>query len=318
MAAKEIIQELKSKVMPKGGLKAVFFVGCGGSQAALYSANYLMKTEAKNIATSLTNSNEFVHATPAALDDRCACIFCSQKATPETVKAVETANERGAFTIALTGSPETLMAKTAQHFLTYTVRSKGNQATSLKLVFEILHQFEEYPYYEEAMAAYDKIDAVVEKGLEVIMPTAKQWAVDYKDDPLFYVLGCGNLYASAYTMACCHLMEMQWKHTVMLHSGEYFHGPFETTDKNLPIVLLKGVGKTRPLDERVERFLSQYAERYVVVDTKDFGIEDLGEHVAEYFNATVMITIERELVYQMSLITEHPMETRRYMWQFEY
>ena len=26
-------------------------------------------------------------------------------------------------------------------------------------------------------------------------------------------------------------MEMQWKHAVCLHTGEYFHGPFETTDK---------------------------------------------------------------------------------------
>ena len=33
----------------------------------------------------------------------------------------------------------------------------------------------------------------------------------------------------------------------MVPSGEYFHGPFETTDKDLPMVLLMSEGGTRAL-----------------------------------------------------------------------
>ena len=29
------------------------------------------------------------------------------------------------------------------------------------------------------------------------------------------------------------------------HTGEYFHGPFETTDKKLPMILLMSEGRTR-------------------------------------------------------------------------
>ena len=49
-------------------------------------------------------------------------------------------------------------------------------------------------------------------------------------------------------------MEMQWKHAVCMHDGEYLHGPFETTDKSLPMVLLMDEGRTRALDERCLTF----------------------------------------------------------------
>ena len=95
----------------RGGLKHVYFVGCGGSKAAIFPGLYLLQSEAKNFSATTYTSNEFVHATPAQLDERCLAVICSLKATPETVKAVETANAAGAITIAMTGSMETGMAK---------------------------------------------------------------------------------------------------------------------------------------------------------------------------------------------------------------
>lgn len=323
MEIKEIIMEIKKKMDAAGGLKAVYFVACGGSQAAIYPAKFLIQSEAKNIETAIYNSNEFNYATPKALDNRCICIICSLKATEETVKAVEKANEMGAVTIAMTGFTDTLMAKTGQYVVTYSngdeqIYSQANQAKVLKLGFEILHQFEDYENYDKAMAAYDQIDEIIDEAKVNMLPAMQKFANDFKDDEIFYVLASGALAGTGYTMACCHFMEMQCKHAVYVHSGEYFHGPFETTDKEVAMVLLKSVGRTRFLDERAETFMKKYAEHYIVIDADEAGVSKIDPAVAEFFNSVVMIPIERYFVYQMSLVRGRSMDDRRYMWKVEY
>ena len=119
-------------------------------------------------------------------------------------------------------------------------------------------------------------------------------------------------------MCCCHFMEMQWKHGVCLHTGEYFHGPFETTDKELPIVLLMSEGRTRALDEWCLKFLKQYAENYIVIDFKELNAGRINPEIAEFFNPVVMIPVERYYVAQMAETRDHSMDYRRYMWKVEY
>ena len=168
------------------------------------------------------------------------------------------------------------------------------------------------------MSAYDYLDDIISKGKAAMLPIAEKFARDYKDDSVFYVVASGPAYATAYTMACCHLMEMQCKHAVCLHSGEYFHGPFETTDESVPLILIKTVGKTRPLDERVERFIEKYAPRRLVLDMQELDIGVIDENVVEYFASSIMIPIERFIVSTMAELRGRSMNERRYMWQFEY
>lgn len=323
MEVKEIIHTIKTKVDKTGGLKHVYFVACGGSQAAIFGGFYLLNKEAKTFGTSIYNSNEFVHATPAMLDERCIVVLCSLNATKETVEAVKVAREKGANTIAMTGFPTTEMAKAGEYVVVYSngenqVYSQGNQANALKIGFEILNQFEEYANYEAAIEAFSKIDHIVSNGKKYIDRIANNFAEEYKDDEIFYVMASGPAYSTAYTMSYCHLMEMQWKHAIPMHSGEYFHGPFETTDKNLPIILLMSEGSTRPLDERALTFLNRYAKRVTVIDVKELGINIIDDRVVEYFNSVILIPIEREIVGRMAQLRNHSMDQRRYMWKVEY
>ena len=122
MEVKQIIAEIKEKMDQRGGLKHMYFVACGGSKAAIFPGLYLVQSEAKNFSATTYTSNEFVHATPKELDERCIAVICSLKATPETVKAVETANAAGAITIAMTGNMQTGMAKVGQYVVTYSNR----------------------------------------------------------------------------------------------------------------------------------------------------------------------------------------------------
>lgn len=59
MEIREMITEIKGRLDTRGGLKAVIFVACGGSQAAIYPGKYLLEREANEIAVSIYNSNEF-------------------------------------------------------------------------------------------------------------------------------------------------------------------------------------------------------------------------------------------------------------------
>ena len=112
---KEIVAEIKNTMDARGGLKHVYFVACGGSKAAIFPGLYLLQSEAKTFGATTYTSNEFVHATPAELDERCVAVICSLKATAETVEAVKTANAKGAVTIAMTGNMQTGMAQVGQH-----------------------------------------------------------------------------------------------------------------------------------------------------------------------------------------------------------
>lgn len=320
---KEIVAEIKEKMEPKGGLKHVYFVACGGSKAAIFPGLYLLQSEAKTFGATTYTSNEFVHATPKELDERCVAVICSLKATAETVEAVKTANAAGAVTIAMTGNMQTGMAKVGQYVVTYSngddqVYSDSNQANSLRIGFELLHQIEGWDKYEKAMEAYKYIDEIVAEGKESCLPAAKAWAEKEKDEPVFYVLASGPNYGVAYSMCCCHFMEMQWKHAVCLHTGEYFHGPFETTDKALPMILLMSEGRTRALDERCLKFLNTYAENFIVIDFKELNKDRIDADVVEFFNPVVMIPIERYYVSQMAEVRGHSMDDRRYMWKVEY
>lgn len=322
-SVKEIVAEIKGKMEERGGLKHVYFVACGGSKAAIFPGLYLLQSEAKTFGSTTYTSNEFVHAAPRELDEHCIAVICSLKATPETVEAVKTANAAGAITIAMTGNMETGMAKVGQYVVTYSngddqVFSDSNQANALRIGFELLKQFEDYEHYDKAMEAYQYIDGIVEEGKTNVLADAKAWAEKYKDEPVFYVLASGPNYGVAYSMCCCHFMEMQWKHAVCLHTGEYFHGSFETTDKELPMILLMSAGRTRALDERCLKFLETYAKNYIVIDFAKLNNGKIHQSVVEFFNPVVMIPIERYYVAQMAEVRGHSMDERRYMWKVAY
>ena len=124
-----------------------------------------------------------------------------------------------AITIAMTGSMTTGMAQVGQYVVTYSngddqVYSDSNQANSLRIGFELLHQIENWANYDKAMEAYSHIDEIVAEGKKECLPAAQAWAAKEKDEPVFYVLASGPNYGVAYSMCCCHFMEMQWKHAV--------------------------------------------------------------------------------------------------------
>ncbi len=109
----------------------------------------------------------------------------------------------------------------------------------------------------------------------------------YQDDTVWNVMSSGAAWEVSYSDAFCFFQEMQTVHCVPIHSGEYFHGAFvNPVTRILPYLLFKSMGRTRPVDERAERFLNQFGGHHWVIDAEKLGLGELDERVAEILQFT--------------------------------
>ena len=324
---KRLAVDAKNELDAVGGLRQIVFVSCGGSLSAAYPAQYFLRANAINLRVEAFNSSEFLNAPPKFLCKNTLVIGISTKATAETVEALKLANNMGCLTIALSGYADSLTAKEGKYCLTYRFSDDwyddpslvhcNSMGTALKLAVELLHLFENFPEYNEFLSAFAAMPKIYAKAYEKAKLMAVIFAQKYKKDTVFNVLGSGAAWESTYTDAFCFLQEMQSVHCVPCHSGEYFHGPFETCEDDLAIILLKSVGRNRILDERAEKFLRNFCKHHFVIDAKNLGLEELGE-VAEYFNPLILRPISKQLIAALADARKHPLSTRRYMWKYDY
>lgn len=322
MTTKNIISSIQAG--KENGIQEVYLVACGGSLVDMYPAKYFLESEARRLRVGMYTANEFVHALPKALGSDSVTIVCSHGGnTPESVEAARVAREAGAATVTLTHNKEAKLIEHADHSILYVWGEESDvkenpMAIILSLCVEILHQTEGYAHYEAFVEGLEKINGVILRGKAQVAARAKAFADRYRDEDLFYILSSGASYGHAYGFAICSLMEMQWLNASSIHSGEYFHGPFEVTDKETPFILLMNEGRTRALDERALRFLKQYAEKVEVVDCKELGINMIADSVVEFFNPIVFYSIMCVYRAELAEVRQHPLETRRYMGKVAY
>lgn len=322
MEPKQIIEAIK-KERPE--IKSVYFVGCGASKAELYPAKYFLEENARNLRVGHFTANEFVHATPVAVDNTAIVITCSLGGTtPETVAASKKAMELGAKVIAVTHDGKSPLAQNAHYAIVHgfekNYAAKLEKMTNvLSLAVEILNQYEGYTNYEDMQTAFGKIYDLIEKAVSFVTPAAQKFAKEYKDAPVIYVMSSGATQEVAYAFSICLLMEMQWVNSGSFHDGEFFHGPFEIVDKDVPFILLMNEGRTRALDSRALDFLNRFGAKTTLLDGKDYGLSsEISSSVCEYFNPMVLTAVLRVYAEQLAIERCHPLTMRRYMWKLEY
>ncbi|MBO6348399.1 SIS domain-containing protein [Enterococcus casseliflavus] len=319
--SKEIIKEIAAKKE----VKSIVFVGCGASKADLYPAKYFLEQNAKTLRISHYTANEFNHATPVSVDDTTIVISASLGGTtPETVEANAVAKEKGATVISLTQSVDSPLTKDADYVIYH--RFGENYAAKLEktgycleLAVEILHQIEGYAHYQKMEKSFAKIYDLVQTSAESARKDAKKFAQRFKDEEVIYVMSSGATLETAYSTSICLLMEMQWIHSGTFHSGEFFHGPFEIVDKNIPFILLMNDGKTRSIDARALAFLERFDTKTEVVDALDYGLSaHIEKEVVDYFNPFVITAVFRVYAEELAAERQHPLTKRRYMWKLSY
>ena len=284
-----------------------------------------MNANARVLRTGFYTDNEFNYATPAACDDSSIVIACSLGGnTPETVAAAKLAREKGAKVIAITHKADSPLAANADYTIVHGFEK--NYAAKLEkmnnvlmLAVEVLNQYEGYDQYEDMVTGYNKIYDAIENAVSYVTPSARAFAEAYKDAPVIYVMSSGATAKVAYSFSICLLMEMQWINSGSFHDGEFFHGPFEIVDKDVPFLLFMNEGRTRAMDSRALDFLNRFEAKTTVVDAKDYGLTSyVPSSVAEYFSPMLITGVVRVYAEQLAIVRNHPLSQRRYMWKLEY
>lgn len=196
-----------------------------------------------------------------------------------------------------------------------TVITVDSHARTLDLFLE---QYDVIDYYPQTIGLDIQIDVlgIVKKNgkPQIFFIEAKKTQLNLHD--------LGQLWAYqkvAYSFSICLLMEMQWINSGSFHDGEFFHGPFEIVEKDVPFLLLMNDGRTRKMDSRALDFLNRFDAKTTVIDAKDFGLSNfVPSSVAEYFSPMVITGVLRVYAEQLSIVRDHPLSQRRYMWKLEY
>lgn len=328
---KNIIAEILEAKKSKGGVKNLYFVGCGGSLGALYPAKTFMEKECASIKSAWINSNEFVHSTPRDFgENSIICLACHKGNTPETIEAAKLGKEKGAAVIVLTWLEESEIIEFGDYIIRYAFDAspdhlKGDidyagekTICALLVAVELTAQTEGYENYDKFQEGLGMINNIIKNARAHVAERALEFAETYKNDPVIYTMGSGAAYGAAYMESICIFMEMQWLDSSSIHTGEYFHGPFEITDANRPFMLQISEGSTRPLDERALKFLRTYAKRIEVLDAKELGLSTIDASVVDYFNHSLFNNVYPIYNHALAEKREHPLVTRRYMWKVEY
>jgi fructoselysine 6-phosphate deglycase len=318
------INEALRAVAARPRIDEVYFVACGGSYALMLPNQYVMDREAGDIAGFAINAAEFNRRAPKRLGPDSVVILCSHSGnTPETVEAAQFARSRGALTIALTHAPGSPLDEAADHTLVYshaplTMSAEHSAAILYRLTFGILASREGNKKASSLATALDALPRFVETAIAQSAGHIADFAEGHKREQVIYTMGSGPSYGVAYSYAICILQEMQWVHSAAIHAGEYFHGPFEITDFDVPFIVLIGLGETRSIDERALAFARKYSKRLTVLDARDLGLEKLPAEVREYLAPLAFSPLLRAYAEALADAKGHPLSVRRYMWRMDY
>ena len=301
----------------------VYFTACGGSQAVLMAGQYLFDKEL-TVPCHVYTANEFNYAIPKGLSENSLVITCSHSGTtPETVEATKKAREFGAMTICLSNEEGSPLWEAAEYPVHYdwgkdVDASDLNKGILYGLLFNILLVLDGSKKWETCLNEFDKLNDLVIAEKSKFEITAKEWGKNQKRDKIIYTIGSGINYGEIYSTAACWFMEMQWINSNAIHSGEFFHGPFEITDYDVPFILVKRIGDTRFLDQRVEDFTKKFSNKLMVLDQADFDLESIDSVAKEYIAAVLSGVVIRQMVEAIAFERGHSLDVRRYMWQMKY
>lgn len=302
----------------------IYFVACGGSYAHMLANQYTVDREANQINGIALNAAEFKARAPKRLGKTSVVILCSHSGkTPETVGAAEIARKSGALTISLThflGSP---LDQASEYTVSYThapltISSAHSAAVLSRLTFGILKVREGNNKAGDLDKALAALPTIVDRAIDHRRAAIAEFAEAYKREAVIYTMGSGSNFGVAYSQAICIFQEMQWIHSAAIHAGEYFHGPFEITDFDVPFIQLVGVGPSRTVDERALSFVEKCSKRVTTLDARDLGVSELPESVAEHVTPLIFSPVLRAYAEKLAEAKGHPLTVRRYMWKMEY
>ncbi|WP_230531485.1 SIS domain-containing protein [Microvirga roseola] len=298
------------------GAENLFFLGTGGAAILMTPASQMLQRRS-SFPTFLEVSAELVLTGHQALGPKSIAVIPSLSGTTkESVEAMEYCKAKGAKVISLTGHGETPLARGADYaFVNFAEDDTSCESfyiQSLLIALAVMNRRGEFPGYEETVQELVRLPhalLAVKRGYE---EQAERVAEEIKDEPYHIITGAGSTWPEAFYYGMCILEEMQWIRTRPVHASDFFHGTLELVEKGVSVMLLKGEDASRPLVERVERFLPAYTDKVCVFDTAEFPLPGVSDKVRTLISPVVLATIFERISAHLEVKRNHPLTTRRY------
>lgn len=306
----------------KAGAANVFFVGSGGAGILMEPAVRLLQTRSTfptfaEMPAELVESGS-VHLGPQSL----VVIPSLSGTTPESIRAMEYAQERGATVLTLTGNADAPLAVQADVNLAAHAADDTSSETfsvqSLLVALSILRARGEFDGYDDFRARLDGLPRSLVEVKRAFESRAAEIAQAIAASDYHVITGAGASWPEAFYYGMCILEEMQWIRTRPVHASDFFHGTLELLEPGVSVIALKGEDAGRALVERVEAFVPRITDKLTVIDTAEFELAGFTHEHRGLLTPVVLATALERVSAHLEVLRDHPLTTRRYYRQLQY
>lgn len=307
----DIIKDVENIVddICKEGYSNLFFIGIGGTIAYAKQTESIVKSHS-TLNLHVENAADLVALGNCHLNKDSIVIIESKSGdTKEIVDAVDYVHTIGAKVIGYIGNPESILSKKVD----YVVNGNSGPyyfwfSTSLRFMYN-KGEFDNYKDFIKNIQSLPTILCQVQKDAD---SKCEDYADKYKDAPIQYFIGSGNLEGWAYCYAMCILEEMQWMRTKFVSGSNFFHGTLEVIDRDTSVILFKGEDNSRQIMNRVDNFVQKISANVTVFDTKDYSFDNIDEKYRDLISPFVMRAICQRMSVHLEHKRRHPLAIRRY------
>ncbi|MGL5313349.1 MAG: SIS domain-containing protein, partial [Peptostreptococcaceae bacterium] len=314
--AERVADELSKK-----GYKNIFFTAVGGSLAPMMAIGEMAK-QLTTLPVFVEQAAELLIRGNKNLDKDSVVITMSKSGdTKETVEIAQWCKEQGITVVCLTKNEESPLALASDYLIPMRHENGVEYEYMLLfwLFFRLLKNNGEFEEYDEFANQLEKLPLGLLKAKAKFEPVAAEIAKKYYNEQYMMWIGGGETWGETYLFSMCLLEEMQWIRTKSVTSAEFFHGTLELVEEDVCVFLVKGEGKCREIDDRVERFMEGRTNKFTVIDTKDYELEGIDDKFRWILAPTIASTLLVDrLAFHFEDNTGHSLDIRRYYRQFAY
>ncbi|MEG2799387.1 MAG: SIS domain-containing protein [Erysipelotrichaceae bacterium] len=313
--------EKAADIFTEQGYSNIIFTAVGGSLAPMMAIGEIAK-QLTTIPVYIEQAGELLVRENVNLTKDSIIVTLSKSGdTKETVAVAKLLKEKGCRVISFTKNPESPLALLSDISVPM-LHENGVEYEYMLLYWFFFRMLSNKGDFADYAEFADQMMLLPEDLIEVkeqFEPKAKASAEAYALEPYQLWIGSGETWGETYLFSMCLLEEMQWIRTKSVTSSEFFHGTIELVDEDTPVFLVKGEGKCRVIDERVEKFLKKYGKKIVIIDSKDYALKGIDDKY-RWLLAPLMISscLVDRMAFNFEAVTGHDLDFRRYYRQFEY
>jgi fructoselysine-6-phosphate deglycase len=298
------------------GASNIHFLGAGGAQLVMRPAVQLLR-RCSTFPVFDDFTAELLVSRSCNLTSTSLVVIPSQSGTTkESVDMLALARARGATVMTLVGDIDTPLGQGGDHVLvnasTDTTSSENYYLQGLLVALSVLRHRGEIGNYASLLRELSTLPERLVGMKRAMEPQAPGFARTLAAHDYHIITASGNAWPEAYSYGMCVLEEMQWIRTRPVHASDFFHGTLELLEAGTSVVLLKGEDETRPLADRVERFVPSVGGHLTVIDTAAYPTIGLSDDLRALLSPVFLSTLMERISAHLEVIRNHPLTTRRY------